>query len=144
MYKTSTDYGRLWELAMSGEQIFCTVDYDWGDGKIMRDGARAKKTEYAVEIGVRGMCYLDARFGEKEIFIAWCAKLRVEFIDPASQQKTTAELAAGEMVEALTEAILRSCSSCAAYVGKECMQDDGVCRVQKWIKLVNKAKGLKS
>lgn len=85
MYKTSTDYGRLWDLIQNPGWIL------------------VRQT-----IPLRSSFYPHPRSEEnwiKEEFIRNCKIMGIEFIDPASQQRTAAELAAGEMLEMLDSLI---------------------------------------
>ncbi len=82
-YNTSTDYSRLAELAKT-KSIICVVDYTT-HSLTTRDIARTfyqgPRQEYW-SVGVRGMSYLTA-FSLAE-FIALCAILHLEFLDPVS------------------------------------------------------------
>lgn len=86
MYQTSKNYERLWELAMSGERIFCVVDSRW-NGETIRSLAECSQYEQMISIGALGVTFVLA-MGEarKEKFIADCKRKNVEFIDPASQR----------------------------------------------------------
>ena len=130
MYRTSTKYERLWELIQpTDEERANAGTIAIPESGILYRSAFGKNKDFATPWSI---CPKAATRWTKEGFISDCKKHRVEFIDPASQQKTTAELAAGEMVEELSA--IRKVIECAEF-REDCERID---------KLLKKAKGLKS
>lgn len=77
MYKTSTDYGRLWELIKP-------TSVDQRSSGIL---CRARYGDNNQHLSPWFSCPTGGNFvGESEAFSAHCEKARIEFIDPASQQ----------------------------------------------------------
>ena len=107
MYKTSMDYERLWELIQPTEEERANSGILW------RQTGKPHIFSTAWNI-----CPRDATKQTKENFISYCRSLNVEFIDPASQQKPPADLAAGEMI-AFIEWIRSVAGQCAVINGKK-------------------------
>ena len=79
MYKTSTDYEKLWELIISGQKIFC-FDYHKHCGV-----ARVNKKDEAEIIFVDGLNMNSTQgqnYIDKVYFMQECGHGFIEFIDP--------------------------------------------------------------
>lgn len=74
----------------------------------------------------------------------WIVTRESDYADPEKVLANAALIAAApEMYECLCEAVKIKCvgSGCHAYNAGECMQADGICPVQNWIKVLKEARG---
>lgn len=74
-YKTSRDYGLLWDIA-THTAVVCFLDFRTG----IRDVACTSFYRGTLEISSRGMCYVYAE--DKEELRMRCIHLDLEFIEP--------------------------------------------------------------
>lgn len=87
LYKTSTDYKRLYDLIVAGHQIVCFVDYrfrgDPDDVRPCRDICVAKAFEDEIRADARGIGYLHI-FRDypqcEEVFIKYCQQINLAWV----------------------------------------------------------------
>jgi len=89
-YKTSKDYGKLFELAKH-QRVVCFIehkDHDDEEGYRLQDVCQTQvfKTEESQSVSVRGIAYISALqmddISVKEDFISQCENCNLEFIEP--------------------------------------------------------------
>lgn len=93
MYQLSTDFDRLFDLLLEGQEVLGFVDYAGGGEKPWRDVCRIRRLEgYRIIASCRGLTYFsvdpwlkdDSAFSEREIFCGMCKEANLEWVDSAS------------------------------------------------------------
>lgn len=93
MYQLSTDFDRLFDLLLKGQEILGFVDYDGGGGKPWRDVCRIRRLEgYRIIASCRGITYFsvdpwlkeDSALSEREIFCGMCQDANLEWVEQSN------------------------------------------------------------
>lgn len=92
MYQLSTDFERLFDLLLEGQEVVAFVNYDGGGEQPWRDVCRIRRFEaYRILASCRGLTYFsvdpwlqeDSALSEREIFCGMCKGANIEWVEPA-------------------------------------------------------------